>query len=400
MQLDKNHLIQMNKWKLVCILFLILFSLFFTTGCWNQLEVNDTAEAAALVVDLEENQPSLSVQLVHRSSAGESGSSSPQHINITQVASTFTEAARRITLSVPRLPTWSHAGSIIIGDNLASQDLGRATDFLARNRNIRKSALVFISKDATGKECLDAEVYLESHAGNALKKLISIQETQLGIYTPVTLDQFLQNLATPGIDPTVPQLSIQKDGDKNMLRLDGTAVFKERKKVGSLNEMESQGYRFINPKMITGGLIIIFSPLENIPDSDKLISIELTRSQAKITPQIEGNRIINMKISIEAEGNFYEQTFAEEFISFDNINALNEMVNEKIKALIIASIVKAQLLNSDIFGWGQSVYRTNPSLWNEIEKDWPEIFPSIQADITVNFQLRRSYLLDESFKFR
>ena len=54
--------------------------------------------------------------------------------------------------------------------------------------------------------------------------------------------------------------------------------------------------------MIAGGLFLVPSPLNN----DTWITIELSRSQAKITPQIQG-REIKMQIEISAEGNFYEQ---------------------------------------------------------------------------------------------
>jgi spore germination protein KC len=401
MQSDKNHpMLLKNKWQAFCLLLLLLFSLFFTTGCWNHMEVNETAEAEGIVLDLDGDQPSLSVQLAKPITKDQAGSASALPLNITETGRTFTEAARKITLSLARLPMWAHAGTIIIGNNLASQDLARVVDFVARNRNIRKSALVFISSGSTGKECLEAEVPLESHSSAALKRLIRIQEQQLGIYLPVTLDQFLETLATPGIDPVAPQVAIRETGGKKNLRLVGTAVFKDRKMVGSLDETESRGYRYLSSKMINGGLIIIQSPLENSPSSDKLISIELTRSQATVSPQFEGDRIKNMKIQVEAEGNFYEQTFTGDVLSLDNVNKMQEMVNEKIKAEITASIMKAQGLDSDIFGWGRSIYRRNPALWKEIEKDWPTVFPGIETDISVDFKLRRTYLLDKSFEFK
>jgi len=62
--------------------------------------------------------------------------------------------------------------------------------------------------------------------------------------------------------------------------------------------------------------------------------------------------------------------------------------------------MKAQSLNSDIFGWGRIINQSNPALWQQLEKDWPATFPGIQADISVNFDLRRTYLLDRSFEFK
>jgi len=390
-----------NKWKKLCVVLLLLLSMFFTSGCWNRIEVNNTMEAEGIVFDLDSGQPSFSVQLASPSSPDQSGSSQgTRPLNISGTGRTYSEAARKVMVFLPRLPLWAHAEVAIIGQDLANNDLASAADFIARNRNFRKTSLVFISKGVSGKECLEAELPMESYSLPGLKKLIRIQESQLGIYTPLTLDEFLEALSTSGIQPAVPQVTVQDIDGKKVLRLDGTAVFKDRKMVGSLDETESQGYRFLTPKMITGGLIIIPSPLSNVPDSTKLVSIELTRSQAKVTPEIEENKLKMMKIHIEAEGNFYEQTFEGDILNRETINKMNVLIAEQIKQQITASITKAQLLNSDIFGWGRSIYRKNPDLWRQLENDWADIFPGVKTEITVNFEIRRTYLLDQSFEFK
>jgi spore germination protein KC len=398
---NKKQILSKNKFKTGCLLALLLSSMFLTSGCWDKLEVNEAAEVEGVAFDLSGGQPSFSVQLASPSSSNPSGAPSTEPLNVTETGRTFTEAARNVVLSLPRLPLWAHAAVLIWGNDLASTDMAQAIDFIARNRNFRKSALVFVSKGATGWECLDAQVPLEANSSSALKKLITIEEQQLGIYTPVTLDDFLKYLATPGIEPVAPQISIREVGGKKQLRLDGTAVFRDRKLVGSLNEMESRGFRFLSPQRIRGGLIIIPSPLDqDSPGNDKMISIELTRSQAIVSPEIEDNGIIRMKIDIQAEGNFYEQTFVGDVLTLDNIDKMQTLVDDNISSEIKACIMKAQDLDSDIFGWGQSIYRHDPAIWEQVQNDWPVIFPAVQADITVNFQLRRTYLLDHSFEFK
>ncbi|MEA4924796.1 MAG: Ger(x)C family spore germination protein [Syntrophomonadaceae bacterium] len=403
MQSDKTKtILPLNKCKTFCLLTLLILSMFITSGCWDKLEVNEAAQVEGMVFDLSAGQPSFSIQLAAPSSNNLSGTPSTEPLNISETGRTYTEAARHIILRLPRLPLWSHAEVVILGNDLASNDLAYAMDFIARNRNIRKSAVVFVSKGATGKECLEAQVPLETHSSAALKKLITIQEQQLGAYTPVTMDDFLKYLSTSGIEPVAPQISIEEVEGKKQLRLDGTAVFRGRKMVGALNETESQGFRFLSPKQISGGLIVIPSPLDQASDnnSSNMISIELTRSQAKVSPEIGNDGSIRVKIDIQAEGNFYEQTFTGNVLTLEGINKIQTLVDDSIKSEVQACIMKAQILNSDIFGWGRSVYRKDPALWTQLEANWPDIFPVIQADINVDFQLRRTYLLDQSFEFK
>ena len=388
-----------NRGKAVLLLFCLVLAMFCTSGCWDQIEVVDTVEAEGLVLDLEGGQPSFSVQLAKPSSS-QAGTQPSKPVNITQTGSTYTEAARKIMLSLPRVPLWAHAGVVIIGQDLASADLAQAADFMARNRNLRKTSFLFITKGVIGKECLEAQLPIETYSIAGLKKLIRIQEKQLGIYMPVNLDVFLEKLATPGIQPAVPQVTIMEMDGQKMLRLDGTAVFKGRQVVGSLDEVESQGYRFLSPKMITGGLITIHSPDDNSPDSKKLMAIELTRSKASLNPQIEDGKIKKMQIKVEAEGNFFEQNFVGEILTLDNVHKIEELTNEEIKKKMTAAIMKTQGLNSDIFGWGRIVAQKNPALWQSLEADWSVIFAGIEADISVDFSLRRTYLLDRSFDFK
>ena len=400
MRLDKIQSIpHINKFKLLGLTSMLLAQLFIS-GCWNQIEVSSTVEAAGLACDLQNNQPSVSVQLAQPVSRGESGGEPSKPINITQTGQTYTEAARKTMLSLPRLPVWSHAGVIIIGEDLAQQDVSWVADFIARNRNFRKTSSLFITSGTTARECLEAELPVESFSIAGLKKLIRIQEQQLGYYSEVATDKFLEELATPGIQPVVPQVTIIEVDNKKVLRLDGTAVFKDRKVVGSLNEVESQGYRFLSPRMINGGFLVVnYPPDGEASPTNRLIGFELTRSLAAVKPVFEGNKV-RMQIHIEAEGNFYEQTFIGDVLTLNNVKKIEALIDERIKEEVNAAIMKAQGLNSDIFGWGRMIRKQNPKVWQELETDWDAVFPGIETDITVHFAMRRSYLLDRSFEFK
>lgn len=401
MRSDKTtRILQINRGRRLVLLLVLFCSLFLNSGCWNKIEVISTVETEGLVFDLENGQPSISIQLANPSSNESGSSQSSEPISITQTGRSFTECARNVMLSLPRLPLWSHAGVIVLGDSLAHENLAQLADFMARNRNVRKTSLLFVCNGISGRECLEAELPTETYSLAGLEKLIRIQEKQLGIYIPVITDNFLEKLATPGVQPTAPQISVYEAGGQKLLRLDGTAVFKERRQVGSLDEGESRGYRFLSPKMITGGLLTVRVPGQNASGNDKLIAMELTRSKATIIPQLEGDRIKKMQITIEAEGNYYEQNFAEEILTLNNVPLIEDLTNQEIKRLITAAIAKAQSLNSDIFGWGNSVYRQDPAMWQRLEGDWPVIFAGIKTDISVDFSLRRTYLLDHSFDFK
>jgi spore germination protein KC len=382
------------------ILIVLLISLLATAGCWNQVEVTDTAEAEGIAFDLQQNQPAFSVQLAKPGGQSESGSQPSRPINLTSTGQTYTEAARSVLLSLPRLPLWAHSGVVLFGEELAGQDVALVADFIARNRNVRKTSMVFVTKGVSAQDCLEAELPLETYSIAGLKKLIETQEQQLGYYAPVTLDQFLEDLSAAGVQPAIPQVTLVESNGKKVLRLDGTAVFKNRRVVGSLNQNESQGYRYLSSKMITGGLIIVDYPQSTMgPTQHNKVTFELTRSQATAEPVFENGRL-KMRIKIEAEGNFYEQNFTGEILTFNNIKTIENLADAKIEEQIVAAITAAQGMESDIFGWGRMIRRQQPEVWSDLEEDWPARFAAIEPEITIHFAMRRAYLLDQSFEFK
>lgn len=372
--------------------FLVL--LLLQPGC-GSTEIGRAAIPMGFAIDYRDQQIHMAVQMANPTTPEKSGGEGPRFFNITSTGRTLIEAARNIMLSFPRFPIWSHAGIYILGEDFARHDMALFADSVIRNRFIRKNIPLVVVRGATAEEVLNVKPIIEPYTATAIRDLLQTQESMLGIYTPVTTIEFLDRLSAPGVEPVAPIISIDRSSEKEKLMLNGMAVFKYRKMVGILNEAESRGYRLQRPKMIEGGIFIIPSPT----DSNGWVTLELSRSQAKTTPVIQGNQI-TMKIEIKAEGNFYEQSGTGDLFSLAMFQQLNALASQNMEQDIRQCISQAQNLNSDILGWGQLIQGAHPQQWKELEQEWDKVFPTIQTDVQVDFQIRRSYLTDKSFIFR
>lgn len=374
---------------------LLFFMLPLSLSSCHPVEINNAAVATGLGLDWEDQKYTVSVQLAKPIAPFQPMSSDqPQFEVVSARGSTITEAARKNNLTLSLFPLWAQTNVFVMGEKMCRNDLALFADFFARNRNTRKSAIMAIATGATPEEIMRTEVPLEPYSYPAIAKMLKIQEKQLGIYVPITLGDFLIKLRTPGVEPLVPQVTLEKEGEKVFIKLDGAAVFRYRKMVGSLNEKESRGYRWQTPGIIQGGLMDVPSPA----GEKGLITLELIRSQASIKPEIIDTKI-TMKIDIKAEGNFYGQNFAGDMLKLEMIKKIEESANKEIQQEIQLCINKSQELGSDIFGWGRMLNRDYPELWKEI-KDWPDVFSRVDSDVQVHFNIRRSYLTDRSFVFR
>jgi len=373
---------------------LLLFLTIFLSGC-GKIEMNDASIPLGIGTDYKDGKIIISAQLAKPSSQETSGGQTPQFQVITASGKTFSEAVRNTSFSLSTIPLWSHTQVSVLGEGLAKHDIRSLVDFLVRNRFARKNNQMVVTHNVTPEEILNVNPILENYTSISIKNLVKIQESQLGIYTPVDTTELLQRLASPGIEPVAPMITIRKNGKEKALLLDGTAVFKGTRMIGRLNEMESRGYRLMSPKMLQGGLFLIPSPLGD----KQWITIELSRSQAKITPQIQGQHI-KMKIIINAEGNLYEQSGSQNLFSPEIFKQIEKATAQEMAQQISLCIRKAQTLNSDILGWGQMIYRSDAEIWSNFEPEWNQVFPATPYDIEVNFSLRRSYLTDKSLVVR
>lgn len=379
--------------KLLCSCLIMV--LFFITGC-EVIEINNAAIPLGMGIDVEGRKMVVSAEMASPVSPEQSGSSEePQYMVLSASGDSVTEAARRIMLSLPRVPLWSHASVLVVGEKLAKKDVSLFLDSFFRNRSVRKNIPVFISRDATPYDLFQTKPILEPHPSSAMKGILTLQEKQMGIYQPVQLKDFEERFASPGVEAVAPMLVIADEAGQEVVKIDSTAVFKGRKMVGCLDETESRGYRFMSPGMIEGGLFLIRSPL----DQTRWVTLELSRSQAKIKPVIKGDQI-EIKIDIKAEGNFYEQSGTGNLFTREMFIELESLANQEIEREIRMCINQAQLLNSDILGWGSMLNSSNPTLWKEIEPRWDIMFPEVKSKIKVEYSLRRSYLTSKSFVFR
>lgn len=377
-------------------LLLIIFLTILSSGCWNMVQVEDTATGSGLAVDLNPDGKILFVAQFNRPiNAQQMGTNRAQTEVFIGHGQTVTQAARDITLLLPRLPLWSHADVILLGDNLARTDLSIVADFLARNRNIRIDAYMFVTHNCSPYEVFIGECPLSLCTARGIIKITRHQEQQLGMYVPVKAVDFLGRLTTPGIDPVLPQVTVLRQKGQLVPHIQGTAVFRGRKKVGSLNETESRGYRWLHPSLKRGGIVEVHKPFDLV-DS---ISLEVIQFSTATTPRMENGHIV-MDIDIKADLNFYGESGTRQVLTSAKIAHIQALCDQTIKEQVSACIDKALLLNADIMGWGQLIHHHYPQVWEQVESNWYDILPQVKFKVNVKSNVKRTNMTDTIFQFR
>lgn len=373
---------------------MLSFFLLLLSGCYDRVETNQTVVCAGIGVDINsQHRIDFTVQLNKPVDPQKTLTFTQQVENIFTEGESITEAARRVMLIVPRLPLWSHADVFVIGGELARQGLKGLPDFVARNRNIRHDIIVLVSPYNTPEEIFKSSCPLSLCSSRGILRILKLQEKAIGSYVGMDMLHFISRLATPGIDPIAPQVVITKDiKGNNILTIRGMALFHGDKMVGSFNQKESRGYRFLLPQNPQGGIVTLKSPFDNC----KFIDLEISRFKSSIKP-VKKNEKIVIRLKTEVEFNILGIQAEEEILVMEKINGLEKAAASYIKSDIAACVEKAQKVNSDALGFGQAIYRYMPEEWKKLEGNWEQVYPQIDYEIEVKTKINNTYLTNKVY---
>jgi Ger(x)C family germination protein len=371
-----------QTWAVILVLLMLLSS-----GCGTMTDVERTAVGAGLGVDLDnENNVLFYAQFNRPVNVQETGANEAQSEVFTGRGKTPTQAARNITLVMPHLPLWSHADIFVLGEKLARTDLYYMADFLSRNRNIRKNSFLVVAYKVSPYDIFHGECPFALCSSRGIINILRAQDKNFGVYPLVTSLEFVTKLLSYGIDPVAPQVTIVKKDGRSILTIDGMAVFRQNRMVGSLNELECRGYRWLSPTSKKDGLVVLSAPWPGVD----YISLEVNEFNTRTRPRFADGKLI-MDVQVDVIVGLVDIGGMVNIL--ENERIIEDLAAQEIERQIYACIAKAQQLNSDILGWGQKVQRYEPEVWETLKPLWYDTYPHIEAQVAVKADLRGQRLL-------
>ncbi|MCS0542507.1 Ger(x)C family spore germination C-terminal domain-containing protein, partial [Aeromonas veronii] len=124
-----------------------------------------------------------------------------------------------------------------------------------------------------------------------------------------------------------------------------------------------------------------------------MISIDIIKAEVKTNPYLEDNEII-ITVDISTEMNVMEN---DSKVKLDDPNVIEELqknvesdIKDRIQSVI--DIVQKDF-QSDIFGFGQAIYKKYPQEWNsKYKQNWEQEFSNIEVAIQPKVFIRRTGL--------
>lgn len=365
------------------------------TGCWSRTEINDVAIVLGVALDKGENENiRLALQIAKPlalGSAGSNQSSGESTLMISAEGENIMEVYRIIQEKLSRKIFFGHSRVIIIGEELARDGISPILDFFSRYRESHLRYFILFTKD-NAIDILKSNPRLEPIMAEEIR-----EQEKSGVGVKIRIRDFLKMMLTEGEEPVAAQISNlpleeksvnETEGSlstKKVPAINGAAVFKGDQLIGWLDGQEARGILWFRNQLESGVISVNMSE----KNGGRKVSAIILRASTKIKPLFRNDKL---KIKIEANGEVevYDNATPLDLSDPKTINTLKKEFEKDVKARLQLTLNKAQKeLKSDIFGFGQAVYRTEPKKWENLYKDkWSEVFPDIEVEITPHIKIK------------
>jgi len=408
-------------------IFLLLTISLFTTGCYDQREIDDLAYPLAMGLDLGEAEVlrmslQLAAPLKIGGGGGEKGSEGNQGESsavITIDTPSIYSGLNLINNVVSKEINMSHVKVLVISKKLAQSGIMKYLRAITRGREFRPDIFVVVSEGPAHDYLKNVKPILESNPSKYYELMLG---KEFSLYYPtVRLSEFYNKAVCDYMEPvavfsdigkysspdefptakeekgdTLLELETLKAGDlpivsgKKENEVMGMAVFKKDKLVAIAGGVEATAY-----KMLMGDYNYSFWSITDPQAEGLYVMMNVTqRSKPKIKTNIEGDKA-TIKITLDFEGDIVSIQSGIDYET--NLEIIEETTKQQVKENIMNFLKKTtDEYDSDICGFGRYV-KAKFLTWDQWKEfNWPEKYKNTTFDVEVKFDIRRTGLMVRS----
>jgi spore germination protein KC len=399
------------KRKMAIILSLLL-CVTVLSGCWSKKELTDLAFVIAVGIDkTKDGKFAMTFQVVNPGNVAGStqrgGGSGGVPVSIYKATGdSLVEASRQASKKLSRLIYYAHTNLVVISEEVAKEGVDGLFDALERNSQFRSTAMVVIARHYSAEDVLKILTPIDKISANQIIKTSQFSEKTWGQTIYVRVGEVINDLSSLGKAPiisgveivgSVPkgkrQTNVQASEPDARLNVNGLAVFKGDKLVEWVSGDTARGVLWILDKIEQTSVTIEWK------QKKEASAYKVVRAKTSVAAHMKKGKP-SISVYIRAEGDIGEKFIPIDFTNPKQIFALEKKVEKSIKKEVVKAIEEAKKAKTDIFGFGDVVYRSYPRQWKTMKSDWHDrYFPQLEVNVTVEAFIRRTGLRTKSYIF-
>ena len=372
--------------KAVCVLLALLIS-FSMTGCWNYRGLNEMTLVAGVAVDKVGEKYYLTFEIIDLTSPTKEGGIKAKLIE--SEGNSIFEAVRNAKKRAANRLYFGNTQIVILSREIVSQDgVESLINWFLRDAEVRETAELVVSQEETAKMILAQEEEKDQVVSYEIIRIIEEDENLTGSTVRVPLYEVFNRLKTDGTALILPAFHLAQNDRNKKEEANGAAVFRGDKLVGFMSPEEAKIYLLLTNRL-HGGILTGEPSGFSLQD----ISLEMTNNQAQISHSYQNGKLI-MKVKIKV--NAYLAEYPGMCVPFGNQRLTKVQTEAKRlireKGDLLIKRVQTEY-DSDIFGFGESIYRTDLALWKKLKGNWDETFQTLDVEIEPEVHILDTSLL-------
>lgn len=363
------------------LLTVMLFMLFFLSGCWDVEEVNRRAVADSVFLDTGTRKPvkiGVSVPVPGSQTppvAGTTQQFEKRNIMLSGEGDSALDAWTEIQSNMPSDIFFGQIRAIVLSEQAAKGDINDQLEFIGRLPLLPPNTNVLVAKGDPAK-LLDFKnetnyitgIYVDQYFQSPYKRTLAL---------PVDLWRVNSILDKKWEDPYLPIIDISQD----MLKIGGTAVFSKGQMVGELSIDETQVLALLRGAD-AGYLTVPWG-------SGQTAAFRGVTSKTEITPRIGEDGNLAFDVVTMISGTLVESRPHHE-IGPEEHNHIQKQAESLTKRQIEALLTRLQSMNADPVGFGGKYRIAYPRRWEP--KEWHQVYPASKFNVSTSFRIRSTGL--------
>lgn len=371
-------------------------------GCTDYAELNNLSIVTAIAIDKEKDNYKLSVLIANSPKAQTSSKEGEAKTTVYEgKAKTIAEAIKAIEKKSPKQLYFSHINVVIISKEIGKKGFINIADWLMRHPQTRDKFYLMQIDDDKASDVLKIISPLESFPSQSIATLIESSQNAKSTGDTASYSNFVGRVLEPGYEPIMSTIIINgstKKGSKQenletampntYLSLGPIAIYKNDKLVDTTTKKETESIQIINNE--------IKELIYKIKYKNAITNIFSNEIKTKI--QIKNENSI--EINVTGEGSIYEIDGNVDLKDKKVISNLEKTWNKTMKKDLnnLINNIKTKY-KSDIFGFGNMIYRNYPQKWKKIKNKWNDKYlKDLNITIKVNTKITSTGNLTKTLK--
>lgn len=381
------------------------------SSCFDMRELNQLALVMAVGIDRSEDNPErflVTIQVARPGATGEgaaSGGGEAPVFTASADGDTIFAAIRNLAQFTSRRIMWAHNNVIVIGRSLAEEDITPVIDFFTRNQELRLRTWVVVARDATAKDFVTAKTGMEDIPANSISALFRFAELP-GETVQTDILEVTSSFFAADLNSVISAMRLTRraipiadspgeHGGTLEAELRGTAIIREKRLVGFLDEDAARGLLWLRGEM---GNATVTIPCPN--QTGKHMAVEVRSPRVRIEPELRQGRPV-FRTTVQTQGWLTEQDCTTPQMDTLELKAYTEReFARRIEAQMREALrILQDELRTDAIRYGRRLHGTHPAWWQQHGHRWAELFPEVETHITVLTDIPKMGLYNRPMNF-